>query len=162
VLVALEQVSDPLNLGSIFRNAVAFGARGVVLCPRCSDPLYRKAVRVSMGAALQLPFVRSQAWPDPLLELRALGYRIVALHPGPRAIEIREFAAEAVACAGGSVGRLVLVVGNEGAGLSDAVRELADAEVRIGMVAGVDSINVATAAGIALHHLSPGRAVLDQ
>ena len=86
LLVALEQVTNAENVGSIFRNAAAFGAGGILLCPRCCDPLYRKVVRVSMGAVLQLPFARCDAWPDPLTRLREERYRVVALHPGADAI----------------------------------------------------------------------------
>ena len=154
LLIALEQVSDPMNVGSIFRNAVAFGSRGVALCPRCCDPLYRQVVRVSMGAALLLPFARCETWPDPLLALRDEGYRVVALHPGEEAVDIREFAARSGAFQNAGADRLVLVLGNEGRGLSQAVLDLADERVRIGMAPGVDSINIATAAGIALHQLS--------
>jgi tRNA G18 (ribose-2'-O)-methylase SpoU len=86
--------------------------------------------------------------------LRDEGYRVVALHPGEEAVDIREFAARSGAFQNAGADRLVLVLGNEGTGLSQAVLDLADERVRIGMAPGVDSINIATAAGIALHQLS--------
>ena len=163
LLVALEQVTNAENVGSIFRSAAAFGADGVALCPRCCDPLYRKVVRVSMGAAIRLPFARCEIWPGSLERLRACGYRIVALDPGPDAMEIGEFvalhlafaaagAAETAETAGWN--RIVLLLGSEGLGLSQAVLDRADVRVRIGMAEGADSVNVGTAAGIALHQLA--------
>ena len=159
LFVALEQVTNGENVGSIFRSAAAFGADGVALCPRCCDPLYRKVVRVSMGAALRLPFARCEVWPGSLERLRASGYRVVALDPDPGALELAEFVARlsSPVAEGGeaqSWQRLVLLLGSEGLGLSEAVLERADVRVRIGMAPGEDSVNVGTAAGIALHQLA--------
>ena len=79
-LLVCENVSDPDNVGALFRNAAAFGAGGVLLAGG-GDPLYRKAVRTSMGACLEVPFAACSAWPDALAEVRAAGYRVVALAP---------------------------------------------------------------------------------
>ena len=164
LLVALEQVTNAENVGSIFRSAAAFGADGVALCPRCCDPLYRKVVRVSMGAAIRLPFARCEIWPGSLERLRACGYRIVALDPSPDAMEIGEFVARHLASAGvaeaagaaetAGWNRIVLLLGSEGLGLSLAVLDRAAVRVRIGMAEGADSVNGGTAAGIALHQLA--------
>jgi len=149
--LALEQLTNPDNVGGSFRNALAFGARGVLLCPRCCDPLYRKAVRVSMGGALRVPFARAAGWPGELPALRDLGWRVAALDPRGPALEADELPA---AAAGAPV---LLLVGTEGAGLSEAALAAADWRVRIDMAPGVDSLNAATAAGIALHALARAR-----
>ncbi|MCG8589960.1 MAG: RNA methyltransferase [Proteobacteria bacterium] len=142
-VVVLEQLTNPDNVGGVFRNAAAFGADAVWLCPRCCDPLYRKAIRVSMGAALEVPFARCSDWPGALRALKRAGYRVVALDPGPASTPL------ATEPRGG---RVALLVGTEGPGLQPATRALADARVGIAMAPGVDSLNVATATGIALHH----------
>ena len=148
-LLALEGVTDPDNVGALFRNAAAFGAAGVLLSSECADPLYRKAIRVSMGATLSLPFAQVPDWPATLAALRRAGYRLVALCPGAEAEDIVEVAARAPRRP-----RLALLLGAEGTGLSLATRAAADVEVRIPMAAGVDSLNVAAACGIALHRLA--------
>jgi len=148
-LLALEGVADPDNVGAVFRNAAAFGVAGGLLSSHCADPLYRKAIRVSMGATLSLPFARVSDWPAALAALRRVGYRLVALCPGAEAEDIVEVAARAPRRP-----RLALLLGAEGAGLSRATRAAADVEVRIPMAAGVDSLNVAAACGIALHRLA--------
>lgn len=145
-LLVAEDLTDIDNVGSLFRNGLALGADGVLLSPRCSDPLYRKSVRVSMGAVLRLPYARADAWPGDLVGLRAAGYAIVALDPLEDAEDLDAFAARAPA-------RVALVLGSEGGGLSDGVREIADARVGIRMSRGVDSLNVATAAAVALQRL---------
>jgi tRNA G18 (ribose-2'-O)-methylase SpoU len=148
-LLALEGVADPDNVGAVFRNAAAFGAAGVLLSSHCADPLYRKAIRVSMGATLSLPFARVSDWPAALAGLRHAGYRLVALCPRADAEDIVEVAARAPRRP-----RLALLLGAEGAGLSGTTRAAADVEVRIPMAAGIDSLNVAAACGIALHRLA--------
>lgn len=140
-VLVLEGITNHDNVGGLFRNARAFGAAGVVLCPTCCDPLYRKAIRTSIGASLVLPFARASAWPD---DLRATGLPIVALDPDPKGVDIADWTPPP--------GRFALVVGTEGPGLSRALAESADVRLRIGMEPGIDSINVALAAGIALHH----------
>jgi len=152
LLVALEALTNHDNTGGVFRNAMAFGADAVLLCPRCSDPLYRKAIRVSMGASLCVPFARFRSWPAGLAELRAAGYAVVALHPRAEAVELGELAELARVPE-----RAVLLLGTEGAGISPEALELADLQVRVAMVPGVDSLNVATASGIALYQLARTR-----
>jgi tRNA G18 (ribose-2'-O)-methylase SpoU len=148
IVLALEELADPDNVGAVFRNAAAFGAAGVLLSPGCADPLYRKAIRVSMGATLSTPFARTE-WVDGLAALRGAGYALVALTPDRRADAI-----DAVAARGVPSRRLALIVGAEGAGLGQESRAAADLCVRIPMAPGADSLNVATACGIALHRLT--------
>ena len=143
-LVILEHVSDADNVGAIFRNAAAFGADAVLLGPSCADPLYRKAIRTSMGAALRLPFTRIEDWPADLHRLKAEGFRLLALTPSGAQPVTGISRAE----------RTALVVGHEGNGLSHEVLRAADVCVRIPMAEGVDSLNVATAAAIALYGLT--------
>ena len=147
-LVVLEDVTNPENVGNVFRNAHAFGAGGVWLSARCADPLYRKATRVSMGATLRLPFARIGGAADALAEARAAGFAVLALTPHPAAVPIEAVAARL------SGARLALVFGTEHEGLSPAVLAAADVRVRIPLAPGVDSLNVATASGIALHRLA--------
>jgi tRNA G18 (ribose-2'-O)-methylase SpoU len=147
-LVVLEHVSNADNVGGIFRNAAAFGVDAVLLGPSCTDPLYRKAIRTSMGAALQIPFATIDEWPDDLRRLRAGGLHLVALTPAPEAQAIEAL---------GPPDRAALLMGHEGHGLSAAALALADLRVRIPMAAGIDSLNVATAAAIALYALTPNR-----
>jgi tRNA G18 (ribose-2'-O)-methylase SpoU len=151
-VVVLEAIANHDNIGGIFRNVLAFGGDAVLLDDRCADPLYRKAIRVSVGASLTMPFARIDAWADGLARLSAAGYTLVALTPDAAAIDIAGLPAERL-----GAGRVALFVGAEGAGLGPETRAMADARVRIPMAPGVDSLNVATAAGIALHRL--GRAL---
>ena len=149
-LVILEDVADADNVGGVFRCAAAFGADGVVLSPRCCDPLYRKAIRTSMGAALHLPFARLSSWPEGLRTLQSSGFTLAALTPRTDAVDIATVDPA-------RFGRLALLVGQEGSGLSPAAEALAECRVRIPMAPDVDSLNVATAAGIAMHRLFAGR-----
>jgi len=149
LLVALDGVTNPDNVGGVFRNAAALGADGVLLGPGCADPLYRRALRVSMGGALHLPFVTLTDWPASLARLRASGFQVVALAPDATAVDIGAFGVTHPIPA-----RLALLLGAEGEGLSAAAGAAADVHVRIAMAPGVDSLNVATAAGIALHRLA--------
>jgi tRNA G18 (ribose-2'-O)-methylase SpoU len=149
LLLLLERVTSPDNLGAIFRNAAAFGADGVVLSPGCSDPLYRRAVRTSMGAVLTLPFARSSSWTRDLASLRAAGFTLIALTPSPDAEDIATLVTPPA--------RLALLLGTEAEGLGAGALAAADLRVRIPMAAGVDSLNVATACGIALERLGAAR-----
>lgn len=146
-LIVLEQIVNADNVGGIFRNAAAFGATAVVLGPHCCDPLYRKAIRTSMGAALRVPFLHAGAWPGALGALRRAGFTVVALTPRADAVSIEEFLRE------GQPARLALLAGSEGAGLSAEALAAADVRMRIPMASGVDSLNVATAVGIALYRM---------
>lgn len=147
-LVVLEGIGNADNMGGVFRNAAAFGVDAVVVGPGCCDPLYRKAIRVSTGAALRVPFVPAGDWPQALASLKAAGFTVAALTPQAGAVPIDEFAARR------SRGRrLAVVAGSESDGLSGAALSLADVRLRIPMAEAVDSLNVATATGIALHRL---------
>ena len=146
-LVVLEGLNDHENLGAVFRNAAALGANGVVLDPTAADPLYRRVVRVSVGNVLRVPFARAVAWPAALTQLREAGFSVVALTPRPDALALDELVRDAPA-------RVALLLGAEGPGLSDGALAAADHRVRIPMAPGVDSLNVATAAAIALYALS--------
>ena len=145
----LEGVSNADNVGGVFRNAAAFGAGGVVLSPTCCDPLYRKAIRTSMGATLHVPFARVGArdWPGTLERVRAAGFTLVALTPREPSETLDRFAAR------GAASRIALLVGTEGAGLTPSAEAAADHRVRIPIGVGVDSLNLAVATGIALHAL---------
>lgn len=143
-LLVVEDVSDVENMGSLFRNAAAFGVDAVLLSPGCCDPLYRRAVRVSMGHVLMVPFATLSPWPDGLRDvIAAAGFTLVALTPAAGAVPIGE----------AHVDRPAILVGAEGPGLSDAARQRADVAVRVPMRTEVDSVNVATAAAIAFHRL---------
>ncbi len=146
LLVGLEQVANPENVGNVFRNAMAFGADAVLLSRDCADPLYRKAVRVSMGGALLTPFAYLGGWPDAIARLRAAGYATLALSTGARAIDLTALDVEAVASQ-----RIALILGSESEGLDAETLAAVDWKLRIPMASGVDSLNIATAAGIALH-----------
>ena len=145
-LVALEGIGNPDNIGGIFRVCAAFGVDGVLLDPTCGDPLYRKAVRTSMGAALQVPFARVPDLPAGLEDLKAQGFRALALTPRADAIALRD-----VELTAGS--RVVVMAGAEGSGLSERALAAADQSVRIPTTTDVDSLNVTVALGIALANL---------
>ena len=145
-IVVMEGVNNPDNVGGIFRSAAAFGADYVVLGPHCGDPLYRKAIRTSMGASLQVPFLAAGAWPRALEDLRASGFRVLALTPAAEALPLGDFDR--------SWPQIALVVGSEGEGLSAAALATAEARVRIPMTGPAESLNVTVAASIALHHFA--------
>ena len=142
VLAVLEGVNDHENLGALFRNAAALGVDGVLLGPRCADPLYRRSVRVSMGHVLRVAFTTlPEPWPAALAALD--GHTIVALTPSADAVPL--------AAAGLAGRRVALLLGAEGPGLTDEALRYAHLRVRIPMATGVDSLNVATAAAVAFH-----------
>jgi len=143
-IVVCEQLSNPDNVGGVFRNAMAFGVDAVVLSPGSADPLYRKVVRTSMGGALAVPFVETAAWPDALARLRAAGFTVVALATRD-GIDVGAIAPPA---------RLALLVGTERDGLTAAALAGADVRATIPMAPGVDSLNVVVACGIALDRLA--------
>lgn len=151
ILIA-EDLTNHDNIGSLFRNGAALGAGALLLSPRCADPLYRKCVRVSMGYALTLPWAIAQPWPVGVLsQLRAAGYLTLALTPAADAVDL-ESAASTVAGR-----RFALLLGSEGPGLTPAAQSAADLRVRIPMASGVDSLNVATSAAVALYRFQSGR-----
>jgi tRNA G18 (ribose-2'-O)-methylase SpoU len=147
-VLVLEAVNDHENIGALFRNAAAFGVDAVVLDPTSADPLYRRSTRVSLGHVLRVPFARVDegGWPGALEELRMLGFTTVALTPRADAEPLGRLV-------GDPPERTALVLGAEGPGLTDAALRSVERRVRIPMVDGVDSVNVATAAAIALSAL---------
>ena len=152
VVVVLERVVDADNIGSVFRSAEAFGVGAVLLSPGCCDPLYRKAIRTSSGAALVVPFAAATPWPDALDQLRAARFTIAAMTPGADAMDIGEFVRGALARS-----RIAVLLGTEGHGLTAEALARADVRVRIPMNGALDSLNIATATGIALHRVHEAR-----
>lgn len=142
-VVGLVGVSNHDNVGGVFRNAAAFGAGAVLIDPATCDPLYRKAIRVSVGGALLVPFARSPGWPALLDALEQSGFEILALSPSGN-LEIADVRRAA---------RTALLVGAEGPGLPPALLSRVKT-ARIDMAGGFDSLNLATASGIALHRLT--------
>lgn len=145
-ILVLEAVNDHENIGALFRNAAAFGVDAVVLDSATADPLYRRSTRVSLGHVLRVPFARAERWPQALDALRSAGFTTVALTPDPAAGSLGRLVAEAPE-------RVALVLGAEGPGLSPEALVAVDRRVRIPMAREVDSVNVATAAAIALSAL---------
>jgi len=144
-VAVLEGVNDHENLGSIFRNAAGLDVDAVVFGAGCADPLYRRAVRVSMGHALLVPYARTTDWPAELNTLRNNGFRLLAMTPDPAAQPLAEamppLARE----------RVAILVGAEGPGLTERAMRASDVRVRIPMARGTDSLNVATAAALAFY-----------
>ena len=138
----LEELSNPTNLGAVFRSAAALGIDAVLLAPTCGDPLYRRSVRVSMGEVFALPYARLSGWPDDLDELRQRGFRLLALTPDASALPLDQLAVT-------EDDRLAVLFGAEGPGLTESALAQADLTVRIPMAGGVDSLNVAAAAAVA-------------
>jgi tRNA G18 (ribose-2'-O)-methylase SpoU len=148
-LVVLEGVSNADNIGGILRSAAALGGDAVLLGPHCCDPLYRKAIRTSIGASLVVPFAFVGAWPADIDLLRGAGFTVVALTTSAEAPRI-----ETVAAGLANQPRVAILAGAEGTGLSPEAHAAADLHVRIAMRSGIDSLNVAVAVSIALHHLA--------
>ena len=147
LLLVLEAVTDADNVGSAFRNAAAFGA-SVLLSGACCDPLYRKAIRTSMGGVLRTPYARMTDWPRDLAALKSDGFTLVALTPRTDAIDL------ATCVKGQPLQRMAVLVGSEGPGLTAEAEAMADVCVRIPISAEVDSLNLATATGIALYYFT--------
>jgi tRNA G18 (ribose-2'-O)-methylase SpoU len=141
-LAVLEALNDAENLGSIARSAVALGIDGLLLDPRCADPLYRRSVRVSMGHVLGLPFAVLPEWPAGLDRLHEAGYTTVALTPAPDAVDLDELDPS-------THPRTAVLLGAEGPGLTPDAQHAATVRARIAMRPGVDSLGVAAAAAIA-------------
>ncbi len=148
-VLALEALANHDNVGSIFRSAAAFGVDAILLDPRTADPLYRKAIRTSMGAALWLPFARVEPWPAALTELVQNGWQVAALTPREDSLGLQRWSRDAGE-------RVILALGTEGSGLEpDTLRSCEP--VRISMAPGVDSLNVAVSAAIALNSVFEAR-----
>ncbi|KRE23487.1 RNA methyltransferase [Agromyces sp. Soil535] len=146
-VVVLEDIVDHTNVGAIFRSVAALGADAVLVSPRCADPLYRRSVRVSMGTVFQVPWTRLPEWPEAARMLHAHEFSIAALALAADAVSLRHLATDPPE-------RLALVFGAEGDGLSTHALDAADLVVRIPMAHGVDSLNVAAAAAVALYALA--------
>ena len=144
LLLALEGIGNPDNVGGLFRVALALGGAGILIGPGTGDPFYRKAVRTSMAAVLQVPWAHADEWPAALEALRSAGFRLAALTPHPSAMPLDTFAARRHP-------RIVLLLGAEGSGLSETTLARSDDRVRIPVAPEVDSLNVTVAAGIALY-----------
>jgi tRNA G18 (ribose-2'-O)-methylase SpoU len=141
-ILVLEEVNSPTNLGAIFRSAAGLGMDAVLLSPTCCDPLYRRAVRVSMGEVLAVPYAYLDRWPAGLAEVRAAGFQVLALTPAGDAVALQELPVS-------DDDRLAVLLGAEGPGLSADALAASDVRVRIPMAAGVDSLNVGAAAAVA-------------
>lgn len=146
-IVILENVADPTNVGAIFRSAGAIGADAILVTPRCSDPFYRRAIRVSMGTVLQVPWTRTGDWASTRELLTRHGFHVAALALTPDAVSLRDFD-------GTTHERLALVLGAEGPGLTDEALAASDTVVQIPMMHGIDSLNVAAASAVAMWALS--------
>jgi tRNA G18 (ribose-2'-O)-methylase SpoU len=155
LVVMLERVGNADNMGSIFRSAQAFGTDAVLLGPACADPLYRKAIRTSMGASLALPFADVTPWPGALGDLAAAGWQIVGLTPDATAASIRDVPGSLRDP--GLHRHIAIVLGHEGEGLTKAAMDACTIRARIPISPAVDSLNVATAAAIALYEISTSR-----
>jgi tRNA G18 (ribose-2'-O)-methylase SpoU len=142
-VLVLEGVNNPDNVGGLFRSAAAFGVELVVLGPDCGDPLYRKAIRTSMAASLIVPFVQAPQWPGAIRDLRVDGFTVIALTPDRAVAPIEEIFPHS---------KLALLVGAEGGGLTEEAMRAATLRIRIPTTADVDSLNVTTAASIAMYH----------
>ncbi|MFD6532405.1 TrmH family RNA methyltransferase [Streptomyces sp. NPDC060184] len=147
-VAVFEDIVDHANIGAAFRNAAALGVDTVLLTPRCADPFYRRAVKVSMGGVFQVPWTRLESWPADVGVLHSAGFTVAALCLSERAITLDELAAR-------KDERLALVFGTEGAGLTERTLAAVDDHVRIPMDAGVDSLNVAAASAVAFYATRP-------
>ena len=141
-LVVLEDLVDHTNVGAVFRNAAALGIDAVLVSPECADPLYRRSVKVSMGAVFAVPWTRADPWPDALDRVRAQGFRTLAMSPDPRGTALPD---------ADLAPPVAVVLGTEGDGLTPAAMARCTASVRIPMAAGVDSLNVAAASAVVFY-----------
>ena len=141
-VLVLEDIVDHTNVGAVFRSAAALGVDAVLVTPRCADPLYRRAIRVSMGTVFQVPWTRIDPWPGGVSLLRDLGFTSAALALRQDSVGLDELAAD-------PPDRLALILGTEGDGLSHRTLAEVDLTVRIPMLGGVDSLNVAAAGAVA-------------
>jgi tRNA G18 (ribose-2'-O)-methylase SpoU len=142
-VLVLEDIVDHTNVGAAFRSGAALGIDAILVTPRCADPLYRRAIRVSMGTVFQVPWTRVEPWPQEIAALRNAGFTVAALALEADAVPLDELAAD-------PPDRLALVLGTEGDGLARRTVRDADLTVHIPMAGGVDSLNVAAAAAVAM------------
>jgi tRNA G18 (ribose-2'-O)-methylase SpoU len=148
-VVVCEDIVDHTNVGAIFRSAAALGIDGVLLAPRCADPLYRRSVKVAMGAVFSLPWTRLPDWSNALPQLSERGYTTVALTLAEDAVPIEDAVA--------GLGKVALVLGSEGHGLSAHWERSAQRSAVIPMRAGIDSLNVAAASAVACYETARRR-----
>ncbi|WP_137723410.1 TrmH family RNA methyltransferase [Prescottella subtropica] len=141
-VAVLEGVNDHENIGSMFRNAAGLGVDAILFGGACADPLYRRAVRVSMGHVLRVPFAQIPDWPRGLSILRDRGFQLISLTPNPAAVPLAQ------AMTGE---RVAVLLGAEGPGLTEQAMQATDVRARIPMAPGTDSLNVATAAAMAFY-----------
>jgi len=146
-LAVLEGLNTHTNLGALFRSAAALGIDAIVLSPNCADPLYRRAVRVSMGEVFAIPYTKTDTWPGPLQAIRDAGFTLLAMTPAPDAVALQQLTPA-------QRSRPALLLGAEGPGLSPEALEASDVRVAIPMHNNVDSLNVATAAAITFYELT--------
>ncbi|WP_445525161.1 TrmH family RNA methyltransferase [Streptomyces cyslabdanicus] len=149
-VAVMESVNDHTNIGAIFRSAAALGMDAVLLSPDCADPLYRRSVKVSMGAVFSVPYARLDTWPGGLASVHEAGFTLLALTPDDRAKTLDEAAPH-------RMDRVALMLGAEGSGLSTRALKAADEWVRIPMSHGVDSLNVGAAAAVAFYAVTADR-----
>ncbi|MCB0909632.1 MAG: RNA methyltransferase [Nocardioidaceae bacterium] len=142
-VLVLENIVDHTNVGAVFRSGAALGFDAVLLAPRCADPLYRRSVKVAMGAVFSVPWTRLPGWHDALPDLSARGFTTVALTLAEGSVPIDEAVA--------GLDKVALVLGSEGHGLSARWEETADRRAIIPMAAGIDSLNVAAASAVACY-----------
>jgi tRNA G18 (ribose-2'-O)-methylase SpoU len=148
-VAVLEDIVDHTNVGAIFRGAAGLGVDGVLVTPRCADPLYRRSIRVSMGTVFQVPWTRIDPWPAGIDLLREARFTVAALALGDDSISLDDLAADPPE-------RLALVLGTEGDGLSRRTIARSDLTVAIPMAHDVDSLNVAAASAVAFYALRTG------
>ena len=142
-VLVLEDIVDHTNVGAILRSGAALGFDAALLAPRCADPLYRRAIKVGMGAVFSLPWTRLPDWYDALPDLSARGFTTVALTLADDASPVEQAVA--------GLERVALVLGSEGHGLSARWEESADRRAVIPMAEGIDSLNVAAATAVACY-----------
>jgi tRNA G18 (ribose-2'-O)-methylase SpoU len=142
-VLVLEDIVDHTNVGAVFRSGAALGFDAVLLAPRCADPLYRRSVKVAMGAVFSVPWTRLPSWQDALPDLSARGFTTVALTLAEGSVPIDDAVA--------GIDKVALVLGSEGHGLSARWEETADRRAIIPMAAGIDSLNVAAASAVACY-----------
>lgn len=147
VVLILENIGDHTNVGAAFRAAAGLGADAVLVSPGGADPLYRRSVRVSMGTVFQVPWTRIPDWDSAIADLHTADFDIAALALRDDAVTLSAYVADRPE-------RVALVMGSEGDGLSRTVIDAADTVVTIPMSGGVDSLNVASAAAVALWALT--------
>ncbi|MGT2460600.1 TrmH family RNA methyltransferase [Sinomonas atrocyanea] len=143
-IAVLENLTDHTNVGAVFRSAAAIGVDAVLVTPQCADPLYRRAIRVSMGTVFQVPWTRIESWPEDVGLLKAAGYVVAGMTLGGGAITLDELVAE-------DHEKLALVFGTEGEGLTPETDRVLDRRVTIPMMNGVDSLNVAASSAVAFY-----------